>query len=104
MKTLAYAVATASLLVLPIASFAQTTQSDNPPLTRAEVKQQLIDLEKAGYNPSAADDATYPKEIQAAEAKVSAEKANQGYGPGMSGSGQSGQQVAPAMAPAGTAQ
>jgi hypothetical protein len=102
MKSLAYAVVTASLVALPLAAFAQA-QSDNQPLTRAEVKQQLIDLENAGYNPSAANDATYPKQIQAAEARVSAEKANQGYGPGMSGSGQSGQQV-PAMAPANSSQ
>jgi hypothetical protein len=104
MKTLAYAVVTASLFALPIASFAQATQSDNQPLTRAEVKQQLIDLEKAGYNPSASNDATYPREIQAAEARVAAEKTNQGYGPGMSGSGQSGQQMAPMTAPANSGQ
>jgi hypothetical protein len=104
MKTLAYAVVTASFFALPLAAFAQANQSDNRPLTRAEVKQQLIDLENAGYQPSAANDATYPKQIQAAEARVAAEKANQGYGPGMSGSGQSGPQVAPAMAPANSGQ
>lgn len=97
MKTLAHAVVTASLFALPIAAFAQ---SSNQPLTRAQVKAQLEQLEKAGYNPSSQDDATYPAEIQAAEARVAAQQeAAQGYGAGMNGSAQSGQQAAPAMAP-----
>ena len=102
MKTLAYAVVTVSLFAVPIASFAQ---SSNEPLTRAQVKAQLVQLEQAGYNPSSSNDATYPAQIQAAEARVAAEKdATQAYGPGMNGSAQSGQQAAPAMAPANSGQ
>jgi hypothetical protein len=104
MKSLAYAVVTASLFAVPLASFAQSTQPTNEPLTRAEVKAQLEQLEQAGYNPSASNDANYPEEIQAAEARVAAQNANQGYGPGTNGSTQSGQQAAPAMAPANSGQ
>ena len=102
MKTLIYAVVTASMFALPMAAIAQ---SSNEPLTRAQVKAQLEQLEKAGYNPSSQDDATYPAEIQAAEARVAAQQqATQGYGSGMNGSAQSGQQAAPALAPANSGQ
>ncbi|RFU44563.1 DUF4148 domain-containing protein [Paraburkholderia sp. DHOC27] len=98
MKTLALAVLTASSLALPLASFAQSTPASNAPLTRAEVKAQLVQLEQAGYNPSAANDATYPAQIQAAEARVAAQNAKQeqGYGSGTNGSTQSGVQATPA--------
>ncbi|NPT40533.1 DUF4148 domain-containing protein [Paraburkholderia sp. 1N] len=66
MKTLIQAVAITVALVAPLASFAQS----NAPKTRAEVRAELIQLEKAGYNPGASNDATYPAEIQAAEARV----------------------------------
>jgi hypothetical protein len=38
-------------------------------VTRAQVKAELVQLERAGYNPSM-DRTTYPAQIQAAEAKV----------------------------------
>ncbi len=44
-------------------------------MTRAEVLADLARLEKAGYNPAASSDATYPANIQAAEAKVAAQSA-----------------------------
>ena len=69
MKTLISAVVVAAALVAPLASFAQSNQ----PLTRAEVRAQLVQLEKAGYNPSATDDTTYPVQLQAAEARVAAQ-------------------------------
>ena len=71
MKTIVYAVATISLLAVPLASFAQ---SPNEPITRAQVRQQLIEIERAGYNPAMSDDAKYPADIQAAEARVAASK------------------------------
>lgn len=58
----------ASLLATPLFAFAQST---NAPLTRAQVRADLVRLENAGYRPEA-DDATYPADIQAAEAKVAA--------------------------------
>jgi len=69
MKSLIQAVAVAAALTIPVAVFAQS----NAPLTRAQVRAELVQLEKAGYNPSASNDATYPAEIQAAEAKVAAQ-------------------------------
>jgi hypothetical protein len=85
MKSLIKAVALAVVLAAPVVSFAQADQ----PLTRAEVKAQLVQLEKAGYKPAVATDATYPADIQAAEARVAAQNATS-YGPAVSGSSQSG--------------
>ncbi|WP_186080912.1 DUF4148 domain-containing protein [Burkholderia gladioli] len=65
MKSLVYAAVVASVLAAPVASFAQSNQ----PVTRAEVHAQLVQLEQAGYNPVASD-AQYPRDIQAAEARV----------------------------------
>ena len=84
MKSLINAVALAALIAVPVASFAQSNQ----PVTRAQVRAELVQLEKAGYNPSVSDDATYPANIQAAEARVAAQ--NSGYGPSTSGSSQAG--------------
>jgi uncharacterized iron-regulated membrane protein len=62
---LALAVAT---LGAPALSFAQS----NAPLTRAEVRADLVRVEQAGYSPGRADDTDYPVDIQAAEAKIAA--------------------------------
>jgi hypothetical protein len=87
MKSLIKAVAIALVIAAPVASFAQSNQ----PLTRAEVRNQLVQLEKAGYNPSTSDDATYPAQIQAAEARVAAENgATSGVGGAVSGSSEAG--------------
>jgi hypothetical protein len=69
MNSIIKAVAIAVALSAPVVSFAQSNQ----PLTRAEVRSQLVQLEKAGYNPASADNATYPADLQAAEAKVAAQ-------------------------------
>lgn len=66
MKSRAFATVAVLTLAAPIASFAQ--QADHP-LTRAEVKAELIRLEAAGYRP-ASDHTQYPANIQAAERKV----------------------------------
>jgi hypothetical protein len=78
----------AAVLAVPAVSFAQS----NAPVTRAEVKAQLVQLEKAGYNPAVRDDTTYPADIQAAEAKVAAQNgtAVTSYGGVANGSSQSG--------------
>jgi Domain of unknown function (DUF4148) len=68
MKSLIQAVALAAVLAVPAISFAQS----NAPVTRAEVRAQLIQLEKAGYQPGL-DDPYYPANIQAAEARVAAQ-------------------------------
>lgn len=58
----------ASAVAAPVYSFAQSTQ----PLTRAEVRADLVRVEQAGYRPGRGDDINYPADIQAAEAKVAA--------------------------------
>lgn len=65
MKSLVLTAVVASALIAPVASFAQSNQ----PVTRAEVRAQLVQLEQAGYNPVASD-AQYPRDIQTAEARV----------------------------------
>jgi hypothetical protein len=67
-------------LAAPALSFAQS----NAPVTRAEVRADLVRVEQAGYNPSSGDDVNYPADLQAAEAKVAAHSdqkmAQQSYG------------------------
>ncbi|SOE94730.1 protein of unknown function [Burkholderia sp. D7] len=62
----------AAALTAPVLSFAQS----NAPVTRAEVRADLVRLEQAGYNP-ARNDINYPADIQAAEAKVAAQNGQQ---------------------------
>jgi hypothetical protein len=64
-------------LAAPAMSFAQTT---NEPVTRAQVRADLIQLENAGWRPNA-QDAYYPNDVQAAEARVhSGDATATGYG------------------------
>ena len=90
MKTLISAVVVAAALVAPVASFAQSNQ----PVTRAEVRAQLVQLEKAGYNPIG-DHIDYPANLQAAQARVDAQNGtaqavNSGYGAPIAGTSQAG--------------
>jgi hypothetical protein len=66
----------AAALSAPVLSFAQS----NAPVTRAEVRADLVRVEQAGYNPARGGDVDY----QAAEAKVAAQtgqqQATQAYG------------------------
>ena len=90
MKSLIKAIAIAAVLAVPAVSFAQSNQ----PLTRAQVRAELVQLEKAGYSPSNSNDTEYPANIQAAEAKVAASNGtaqNSGYGASTNGTSQSGQ-------------
>jgi len=53
--------------------YAQTSSAPTAhQLTRAEVRHELEELEAAGYHPSQGDEADYPADIEAAEAKVAA--------------------------------
>ena len=70
MKTLICLSLAVSALASPALSFAQSTSA---PVTRAQVSAELARLEQAGYSPSAAGDANYPADIQAAEAKIAAQ-------------------------------
>jgi Domain of unknown function (DUF4148) len=69
MKSLIYVALVASALAAPVLSFAQES---NGPVTRAEVRADLVRLEKAGYRPGVKD-VNYPADIQAAEARVQAQ-------------------------------
>ena len=71
MKALIKAAAVALALAAPALSFAQ---SNNQPLTRAEVRADLERAMKAGYNPS--DRMHYPENIQAAQTRIAAENAS----------------------------
>jgi hypothetical protein len=68
MKLVQSLIVAAALAIPAVSSFAQA----NEPVTRAEVKAQLVQLEKAGYNPTG-DQTQYPANIQAAEARVNVE-------------------------------
>jgi hypothetical protein len=84
MKSLIQAAVVAAILAAPVAVFAQSNQ----PLTRAQVHEQLVQIEKAGYNPSRSNPNEYPANIQAAEARVAAQDA--ALGGVVSGSSQEG--------------
>ena len=49
MKSLIQAVAIAAVLATPVASFAQ---SNSQPVTRAQVRAELVQIEQAGYSPA----------------------------------------------------
>jgi hypothetical protein len=72
-------VALAVTIVPSATAFAQASQE---PITRAQVRAELVELERAGYNPATGADPYYPEDIQAAEAKVAAEHAADGHAVG----------------------
>lgn len=67
MKSFVKAVAIAAVVVAPALSYAQTDSS----LTRGQVKQDVRQVEAAGYDPSRSDQTSYPSDIQAAEGRAS---------------------------------
>ena len=95
-KMLASLVLAAATLGAPVVSFAQSTA----PLTRAEVRADLVRVEQAGYTPSS-NDINYPADIQAAEAKIAAQNdqkmTNQAVG-GVAQNGSSSSGTAPRTA------
>jgi hypothetical protein len=86
MKALIYAALLAGVLAAPTASFAQDTAA---PVTRAEVRADLARVEQAGYWPGL-NDARYPADIQAAEARLHAQDGTSAGGVSMEGSSQAG--------------
>jgi len=95
MKSLIYAIFVVSVFAAPAVSFAQ---SDSP-VTRAQVRAELKQLEQAGYMPASGEEPNYPANIQAAEARVAAQNGSaSGYGGVVSGSSASG--AAAAVRPA----
>jgi Domain of unknown function (DUF4148) len=76
MKALICAAFAAAAVAAPSFAFAQAS---NAPVTRAEVRADLIRVEQAGYHPGG-DDINYPADIQAAEARVQATSGDHAYG------------------------
>ncbi|NTX24631.1 DUF4148 domain-containing protein [Burkholderia cepacia] len=65
MKSLIATFAAAAVLAVPAVSFAQ----QNAPVTRAQVKADLVAVQQAGYK-LGSDRTNYPESIQAAEARL----------------------------------
>lgn len=92
-----FAVVVAAVLSIPVVASAQQS---NAGVTRAEVRADLVQIEKAGYNPSRGNDPHYPADIQAASARLEAagsatqQAATSGYGGAVEQSSQSGQRIA----------
>jgi hypothetical protein len=76
MKALVSTLLVACALAAPVAAFAQTADTANAPVTRAQVIGDLVRLEQAGYRPLANDN-NYPDDIQHAEAVVAQEQAQE---------------------------
>ncbi|MCX4166088.1 MULTISPECIES: DUF4148 domain-containing protein [Paraburkholderia] len=97
MKTFIKAALIASVLAVPVASFAQEVDA---PVSRSQVRAELLQLEQNGYNPAQSSDAQYPANIQAAEHRIAESNGTaqagasvadtSGYGASTNGSSQSG--------------
>lgn len=84
----------AAATLLSMALMATTAQAQtNEPLTRAQVRSELVDLTHAGYAPTS-EDATYPNSIQSAEARAAAHTGTNepqtSYGSSIAGTRESG--------------
>jgi Domain of unknown function (DUF4148) len=90
-KFLISALVISSALAAPALAFAQ----DNDPITRAQVGAELVQLEKAGYNPGVKDN-NYPQRIQATEQRVAEEQSIASSSYGMPTNGTSASSIAPA--------
>ncbi|WP_419688818.1 DUF4148 domain-containing protein [Burkholderia theae] len=79
MESLIKVLAIGVMIAVPAVSFAQ---SEQPAKTRAEVRKELIQIEKAGYKPSMARSTQFPENLQAAQARAAAmNNPNTGNGP-----------------------
>ncbi|NML35049.1 DUF4148 domain-containing protein [Paraburkholderia antibiotica] len=104
MKCLFKAAVIGMSIAASAAVFAQSNvPQSNAPLTRAQVRAELIQLERNGYHVGDGDEAHYPEAIQQAEARVAAQNAAaksaaaNAYGGAAPAASQGGQ---PAAAPA----
>jgi hypothetical protein len=81
-------------LAPPVVSFAQQS---NAPVTRAQVRAELVQLENVGYRGD--DQVHYPDQIQAAEARVAAHNGTAQVGSSSVGGVVSGSSASGAPAP-----
>ncbi|QBR00142.1 DUF4148 domain-containing protein [Paraburkholderia sp. 7MH5] len=63
------------IAIVPAISFAQSIH--NGPVTRAQVLQELADLESVGYNPAMGNEVNYPENVQAAMRRLEAKRASE---------------------------
>lgn len=68
--------AIATAIALPVTAHAQ---SDVSGTTRAQIRQEIVQLECAGYQPARVDNATYPDDLLAAETQIRAAGATDSY-------------------------
>jgi hypothetical protein len=60
-----------ALMAASACVYAQTSaEPGTHPVTRAEVRHELEELESVGYNPGTGEDPNYPADLQAAERKL----------------------------------
>jgi hypothetical protein len=85
-KSVIQSLTLAAALAVPVAVFAQSSA----PVTRAQVRAELVQLEQAGYSPSRLENANYPDAVQAAVAKVAAMNNASGMGGAAAGSSEAG--------------
>lgn len=76
----------AALIVASAIAAPAIAGTDAPALTRAQVRAELVQLQAAGYG---GDDANYPVEIQAAEARVAAQSGGSSAYGGVAANGSS---------------
>ncbi|RDV00856.1 DUF4148 domain-containing protein [Trinickia dinghuensis] len=90
MKSLIQAVVIAAAISAPAAVFAQS----NAPVSRAQVKAELIQFEQAGGRATMSNDPYYPEDAQIAQARIHAQSGNnEGFGGVQAGSSASGAPV-----------
>ena len=90
MKSLIQSIVIAAAFTSPVAVFAQS----NAPVTRAQVKAELVQFEQAGGARSFANDAYYPQAAQQAQARIVAQNGDgQAYGGAHAGSSAAGAPV-----------
>lgn len=87
MKTILRSAIIAAAFAIPAVTYAQDAA------TRTQVRNELIQLESVGYHVGDGDQAQYPSAIQAAEAKLSAQRGSTAYGGASSATSQSGGKV-----------
>ncbi|WP_052494668.1 DUF4148 domain-containing protein [Cupriavidus basilensis] len=66
-------IVSAALMATSVSVYAQMPPAPaTHPITRAQVRHELEELESVGYNPSQGDNGDYPADIQAAEQRLEA--------------------------------
>ncbi|WP_109480811.1 DUF4148 domain-containing protein [Paraburkholderia sp. C35] len=89
MKLLKQAAILGAVMGISATAFAQTAIPQNQPATRAEVRQDLMNVESEGYRPGDGDRTNYPANVQAAESRLSSQQ-GEGYGGVVNGTSASG--------------